>query len=87
MQLTKQIPDDPPRIGAKVLLLAIIPVPPVARARLTIHVPCLADVHALYDNKTPTVRKVIKLIRADAQNGDENKIVLHMKLFIKGISK
>ena len=27
MQLTEQIPDDPPRIGAKVLLLAIIRVP------------------------------------------------------------
>ena len=27
MQLTEQIPNDPPRMGAKVLQLAIIPVP------------------------------------------------------------
>ena len=58
----------------------------VARARLAIHVPCLADVQALYDNKTPTVRKVIKSIRADAQNGDENTIVLYMKQFINSMT-
>ena len=31
MQLTEQIPNDPPRMGEKVLLLTIIPVPRFAQ--------------------------------------------------------
>ena len=43
------------------------------------------DIHALYDRKVPTTRKIVKLLQANPENVDENKVFGYLKQYVKGL--
>lgn len=59
----------------------------IVRDELTVHFPTVDDLLQMFALKTPTSRKVVKILLASATNADESRVLDFLKQFIRSLSK